>query len=178
MSVACSGNVAVLVKEVKLNLIRVCEIAVKPVFFLILNVAFLVFLSKLSIHGEKVHISVLCRGKPGKVVNRHGVNFNFIASCLYATKLLKSGAKKLLCTENLVAAAESLNLREHSVKGLDAEGHRIGVVYNPSIGAVILDSLCDFLIHRNGAHCSYYSARSACVANRLINSVFFRGMNV
>ncbi len=48
--------------------------------------------------------------------------------------------------------AQSDDTRQtHPMQGFRNQSGRIGEVYNPGIGAVVLDISCDFLHHRNGA---------------------------
>ena len=111
------------------------------------------------------------------MVHTHNLNRNITAFNIFdSANVIKRFRKELLRSENLMAAAERFDYGKRFVKGSDANRHGICVVNNPSFGTVFLN--CNFLHHRNCAHCADYSSGTARIADRLIYTILFGSMYI
>ena len=119
MSVACCGNKSVAEEQVVMNKILAYEKSVCPVvvcdrFCFVVSVFYAVF----SVKREKINVFVESFINPCKVIDTEYVNFNIFSFdfFFFAEHFLGAFSKKLLCSENFMAAAECFDFGENSVK--------------------------------------------------------------
>ena len=180
MPVARRGDISEPLKQVEFHALRTFKGIVHPVFIAAVYIAaFIVFIDELAIHREQVNVFILRLCEPREMVHADNVYINLRALRLFHSAQLRDRlGKQLLRAEHLVAAAERLDFREHAVERIHADRHRICVVDNPRLGAIIADCARNHLIHRHRAQGAHNPARTGGIADRLINSVFLRRVDV
>ena len=155
------------------------EVGVHPVVAGILIAFFEVLINVFSIDWKNVDVPVGGGSKPGEVVYADDIGIQVLSADARDIQFFgQYGSENFLSVEYLVAAAEGLDLREGLIKGLDADGHWVGIVDDPRLRRVFPDSLGDLHKHWNGTHGSDVTARSGGIADGLVNAVFLRGMDI
>ena len=97
---------------------------------------------------------------------------------LDALDILQRQAQKLLGSEYLMAAAKGLDFGKYAVQRLHAYRHGIGIIDDPGLRAVFPDGCGKFFKHRNRAQRPHKAPRSRGIPNGLVNTEFFRGMDI
>ena len=86
--------------------------------------------------------------------------------------------QQLLGSEYLMTTAESLDRWKFRIKRRNAYRHRIGIIDHPCVRTILPDRPCNLPYHGNGTHRPKKSPRSGSIADRLVDAVFLRCMDV
>ena len=168
MAVPGGGDEAEAPEQVELHPVGAGKGGVGPVLVPLVEAVLIVFVHKLPVRREQIQPLVGCPVKPGEVVDAQHVHVDVPpGGGGNAQRLPRRRGQHLLGVEHLVAAAEGLDLREHAVERLDAQGHGVGVVDDPRAGAAVPDGLGDGDVHGQGAQGADDAPRPRCVPHRL-----------
>ena len=180
MAVAGCGESAVAFQEIHFHAVSVCKCIPLP---RIRRPVFIVSTLKIAVHEfrherKQVYIAVAGFRNPCKMVDSRSVRIDVPPAGFDAGQLFQHTAQELLRVEDLVTAADCFDFREHTIKGLDADTHRVRQVEHPGFGTVVTNRLREFLVCRHSPQRAQDAARSYRVANRLQDPVLFRSMNI
>ena len=137
------------------------------------------FFHIVPINREEVDPAVGGPVKPGEMVDSQNIHMDVVpVNVLFPAHPLTDAFQQLLGSKDLVAAPKRFDLWKGVVKGLYAEGHRVGIVDDPGLRRILPDCLPDFHKHGNRPQRPDHTARPGRIPDRLVDSQPLRQVHV